>query len=478
MKPRIPAPPRRDRALAPLEATLEFWNYCANLGEIWWGRYGALPAGDVAGARLQALVRFARAHSPYFHRLYAHLPASGVTLRDLPIVTKADLMANFDGWVTDPLVRLAELRRFLADRSRVGEAFQGRYRVWTSSGTTGTPGIFLQDSHALSVYEALVAAQFNADELVGLGPARLAAGGGRAALVSATGDHFASVTFWERRRRDYPGIDSRSFSVLAPIKELVSQLNDYQPAYVASYPSVLALLAGERETGRLKISPAQLWSGGEFMADSTRDAIESAFECRVKNEYGSSECLSMAHACREGWMHVNSEWVILEGADKNGQPTEPGEVSHTVLVTNLANWLQPIIRYDLGDRVMALPSACACGNPRPAFHVEGRKDDLVALRTSRGRTVRLAPLALSTAVEDAAGPRRFQIAQTAPEQLLVRLEREGDDDDRQAAWRKTSKALRAYLAKQSLPNVRLALDREPPRIDERSGKLRSVIVEL
>ena len=148
-------------------------------------------------------------------------------------------------------------------------------------------------------------------------------------------------------------------------------------------------------------------------------------------------------------MHVNSEWVVLEGVDAHGHPARPGELSHTVLLTNLANWLQPIIRYDLGDRVTALGSPCACGNPLPAFRVEGRTGEALSLRSPRGAAVRLPPLALETVMEEATGAERFQLAQTAPDRLVVRLDG-GAAKSRAAAWRRSSRALRAYLAAQSL----------------------------
>ena len=74
----------------------------------------------------------------------------------LPVVTKTQLMAHFDTAVTDPEVTRAALRRFLADPSSVGHRSR-RYAVWTTSGTTGEPGIFVHDGEALAVYDALEA---------------------------------------------------------------------------------------------------------------------------------------------------------------------------------------------------------------------------------------------------------------------------------------------------------------------------------
>src|SRR5512142_2853804 len=288
MRGLAPTPPPAAAALDTLETTLGFWNYCANLAGLWWSRHGGVQPETIGRERLRALVAFARDASPFYRRRYAGLPAGIDSTASLPPVTRAELMAHFDDACTDRRVHRAAVERFLADRSRVGELFLGRYAVWKSSGTSGTPGIFVQDAQALAVYDALVAAQL---ERAALDPVRLAANGARAALVIATGDHFASITAWERLRRTFPAASARSFPVLAPVGRLVAALDAYQPAFLASYPSVLALLAAEQRAGRLNIAPALAWSGGETLGPAAKAAIEDAFGCAVMNEYGASECL-------------------------------------------------------------------------------------------------------------------------------------------------------------------------------------------
>ena len=459
----------------PLEAALGFWGCCANVAELWWSRHGGHAHVEaLAARRLRELVRHARSASPFYRRLYAALPEDA-PLQALPAVTKAKLMESFDDWSTDRRVTRARVERFLSRRERIGESFLG-YRVWKSSGTSGTPGIYVQDEHAMSVYEALIAVQAEAIALDPRAAPRLWTSGGRAALVAATDDHFASITCWAHLARSNPGTQRRAFSVVEPTARLVAALNAYRPDFIASYPSVLALLAEERVAGRLDIAPALAWSGGEHLGERTRGEIERALGCRVMNEYGASECLSIAFGCREGWMHVNSEWVIVEGIDGHGRPAAPGELSHSVLVTNLANRVQPVIRYDLGDRITTADAPCACGSPLPAIRLEGRSDAPLEMRTARGTRVRLVPLALSTVVEEAAGERRFQIVQTGDESIRVRFDA-GDAAERARVWGKASRALEGYLASQSLANVAVALDRRPPRLDERSGKLHAVTVE-
>jgi phenylacetate-coenzyme A ligase PaaK-like adenylate-forming protein len=295
--------------------------------------------------------------------------------------------------------------------------------------------------------------------------------GGRAALVTADGDHFASIASWRRVARGKPWLDMRSFAVTSPLPDLVAALNAYRPAFVASYPTMLALLADEQQAGRLQLRPAGLWAGGEVLTRATHAAIEAAFACPLLNEYGASECLSIGYGCREGVLHVNADWVILEPVDRDHQPTPPGELSHTVLLTNLANYVQPIIRYDLRDRVRVHAAACACGSPLPAIEVEGRCDDVVTFPTRHGTFVRLVPIALTTVIEETARVHRFQIVQHAPARLHLRL----CAGDRERAGAAALGALREYLDRNALAHVTVRLVAEEPQCDPRDGKLRQVI---
>jgi len=265
----------------------------------------------------------------------------------------------------------------------------------------------------------------------------------------------------------------KSFAVTQPLPDLVRDLNAYQPAFVSSYPTVLSLLAEEQAAGRLRVRPTALWSGGEGLSLAGRNGIERAFGCPLLNEYGASECLTIGHGCRAGWLHINADWAILEAVDRDYRPTSPGELSHTVLLTNLANAVQPIIRYDLGDRVRMHEGRCACGSPLPAMQVEGRSDDVVTVHAADGRPVRLVPLALTTIVEDAALVHRFQIVQSAPDRLELRLMA----IDRARAGAAAITALREYLDHHGLANVKVHLARgEPqPEPEERGGKLRQVV---
>ena len=456
-------------------ASLDWWSTFARMCEVAWTRQCGRDAIVAATAQRTAdIIRFTREHSRFYRDAWSRLPADAVALETLPIVHKRDLMARFDDWVTDRTVTRRGINAFLRNKTRVGTPFMDRFVVWKSSGSSGEPGIYVQDIFALTTYDALLAVQIHAGTLAGPYAQGVLGQGGRAALVAATGDHFASVASWQRlcRGREWPV--ARVLSVMDPIGKIVDELNAFKPAFLASYPTTLALLATEQREGRLRIAPTCVWSGGECLVPAMAASIEDAFASALVNEYGASECMSIGYSCRGGWLHVNADWAVLEPVDRDYRPTPPGEHSHTVLLTNLANRIQPIIRYDLGDSVIENPEPCACGSPLPAIRVEGRRDDVLALRARDGHVVRLSPLALTTVVEDATVGRRFQLVQTGPDLIALRLEAR-DGRVRDAQWHAAEQALHDYLALQSLDNVRLSLDVEPPVVDLRSGKLREVI---
>ena len=173
---------------------------------------------------------------------------------------------------------------------------------------------------------------------------------------------------------------------------------------------------------------------------------------------------------------MNADWVILEAVDEAYRPIPAGQPSHTVLLTNLANYVQPIIRYDLGDSITVKPDSCPCGNPLPAIHVEGRTDEILYLETREGQTIPLLPMGIATVVEETPGVRRFQAIQTGPSALQIRLEAMPEADEMQV-WAMVSQRLQEYLRAQSVPFVHLEKAAEHPSPHPISGKFRHVWAE-
>ena len=102
-----------------------------------------------------------------------------------------------------------------------------------------------------------------------------------------------------------------------------------------------------------------------------------------------------------------------------------GQASYSTLLTNLANHVQPLIRYDLGDQITVHPERCECGLSLPVIEVLGRRDDSLVMAGRKGQPVTLLPLALTTVLEDEAGVFDFQLRQRNDHTLVLRLDLHG-----------------------------------------------------
>ncbi|MBL0726630.1 phenylacetate--CoA ligase family protein [Piscinibacter sp. HJYY11] len=421
--------------------------------------------------RLQALLRHAKAKSPLFRRLLDGIDPAEARLQDLPVTRKRELMARFDEWVTDPALHLDAVRRFMRDSDRIGTPGPGGYMVWQSSGSSGEAGVFVQDDAAMAVYDALESQRRPWSSRRFTDPWFV---GERIAYVGATNGHFAGIASIRRLRRLNPVFAGRlhEVSFLQPMAQLVSQLNALEPTIVSTYPSSAVLLAQEHLAGRLRIRPSEIWTGGESMSPTMRRHVEQAFGCEVVDSYGASEFLALASPCRCGCLHLNSDWAILESVDRDAQPVPQGQLGATALLTNLANRLQPLIRYDLGDRIRVHAEGCDCGSPFPLIDVLGRHDDTLRLVT-QGREVSVLPLALCTVLEEEGGLVHFQVVQRGPAELEIVVE-DRAKVSRELAGR-AARSLKRYLESVGARGVRFAWTEGPPVRHGPGGKVQRVV---
>jgi phenylacetate-CoA ligase len=433
-----------------------------------------LDPSDIAkrsAHRLTRLLESTLRSSAFYHRKWRDFDVSAAAFARLPVVGKRELMQHFGDWVTDPRVALPALRAFVADPSRIGEPFLGEYIVWEGSGSSGEPATFVQDAPSLAVYDALEAGRRSAPRTWErlLDPLLV---GQRHAFVGATNGHFASVVTMQRLRRVYPWLTAgwRGFSILQPTPALVEQLNDFSPALIATYPTAAELLADEAECGNLRIAPNEIWTGGEALSHAVRQRTERVFGCALRNSYGASEFLPIAWECGQRRLHVNSDWVILEPVDECYRPVPAGRLSHTALLTNLANEVQPLVRYDLGDQVMLARERCACGSPLPVIEVLGRRDDALHMAGRDGRPVTLLPLALTTVLEDTVGVFDFQLEQLDDRTLNLHL-----GPTSAQAGPACRRVLQAFAAAQGLAPLRIVVRTGQALRKGTTGKVRRVV---
>jgi phenylacetate-coenzyme A ligase PaaK-like adenylate-forming protein len=196
----------------------------------------------------------------------------------------------------------------------------------------------------------------------------------------------------------------------------------------------------------------------------------------VGNHYGTSEAVGLTFECAAQQLHVNSDWYVLEPVDEHDRPVPPGRLSHGALVTNLANRIQPIIRYQLGDQISVRPETCSCASPFPVIDVIGRTDDVLVFAKPGGGSVRILPLAIATVAEETPGVAACQLVQRGPSRLVVRF-RAVDPDENAEVWGRLRMRLDNFLTNQGAIGVSIQMDCLPPQLHPRSGKFRQVFAD-
>lgn len=302
---------------------------------------------------------------------------------------------------------------------------------------------------------------------------RLIRGRMRSASIVATGGHHLLNVFSTRRGNNGAG-RRMVLSVFQPISEMVEALDEFQPVMLTGYAGTISLLASEQEMGNLSISPVSVSLTGESLPRPEYDRIAAVFGARVNDFYGTTEAMNMSRCCEHGWHHVLSDWIIFEPVDENFEPSSPGTLSHTVLLTVLYRRTQPVIRYNLGDAVLQRPDPCPCGNPHPAFRVQGRAVSLLQSLNGNSRAVaQLIVWALSGRVKDI---QQVQVQQAGQRTLRVRLLPKPDADP-ESTWNAALAELSSLLRDHGLDGFTLERTSEPPQMSP-GGKFQQFLPAL
>ena len=324
---------------------------------------------------LRRLVRTARAASPWHRARLRDVDPDRLdehTLAELPVMTKDDLMANFDEIITDDRLRLDRVEAHLDGLRGTDAYLLDRYHACASSGSSGRRGVFVYDWDGwmlafLGLFRHLLRHQAGPHGGDSPSPTRMAVlGAARATHQSATMPQTFSGT----------AVDMRRFPLTLPPAEIVAGLNEYRPTVLNGYPTALYPLVHAAEAGELRIAPSAVLSIAEPLLPEIRDGLRRAWGAPVLNVWGASEGVS-AGSCGQGpGLHLSDDLAIVELVDRHGRPVPPNQLAAKVYVTVLYNHTLPLIRYEITDELTALAAPCPCGS---AFQLVddpwGRLDD-------------------------------------------------------------------------------------------------------
>ncbi|MFD1771529.1 phenylacetate--CoA ligase family protein [Sphingobacterium suaedae] len=247
----------------------------------------------------------------------------------------------------------------------------------------------------------------------------------------------------------------------------VENLIKYKPEYLVGFPSTMMEIA--KFGLKMKVSMPKgivkaIFPTAETVTSEMRNSIEAFFQANMYNQYASSEGAPFIFECIEGNLHLELQSGVFEVLDENDQPTDIGRL----VVTSFTTCGTPLIRYDIGDRIIldTVQKKCNCGNNNPIVkEILGRIDDYVY----SPETGKINLGNVSNTLKDVKGIVQFQVVQNSITELELFLvvDKEMFDEDNKNVFLKN---WRDRVGERMKLNVHVVKNIEV----EKSGKYRLV----
>lgn len=336
--------------------------------------------------------------SPYYQQVFAN---AGITqemppfqaLRRMPLLSKESLRLHGRKLLTEKQVPKGTL-------------------ILRSSGTTGTPSeiFFTKALHQMSM--AWLEARARNWAGLTFKDRRIMFGVRKVCAFSQTRPPFWRISPAENMA--YMSVYHLSPTFMPAYLEFIHK---YRPKLIMGYPNSLYTLA-RFALAQDKLPPraTAVITTSETVTPAIREAIESAWQCKLYDTYGAVESCFFASECEHGRLHLSPDIGIFEILDSEGNPCPPGVVGE-VVCTGLHNLLQPLIRYRIGDAAKWSPEMeCPCGRHMPILQsVEGRIEDMCY--TEDGRSI----LRFDTVFKGVETIREAQVIQEELGRFLINL---------------------------------------------------------
>ncbi len=411
MRPRYEAKKIADLALAALIAKLysghDSWN--------------EERLGSYRARRFESLVRFAAKHSPFYRELYQDVDlAAPIRPLELPVTNRRMLMDCFDDVLTDRSLRRDDLEDHL-NKLRRDEFYRGNYRIVRSSGTTGTPQMFVFNRYE---WATKVAQFFRMKKMTRQSPLWPR----RTRICQIGNDHPSQSSARIRQSTNLGFAKQVVISASRSLESIRNEVERFQPDVLGGYATIIHRLAGEQLRGSLCITPQRVYTGSEVCTEKMSKQIVAAWNTTPFDIYASTEVAFGVDCPHHRGVHLLEDQCIVEVVDKHRRPVPDGVMGHKILVTNLYNRTQPLIRYEMEDMLSVSSPRCACGSPfRSVSSIGGRTVDLLEL-PGDGGFVSVHPWTLISSLCDREEIRQFQIVQRGDELHVYVVPQKSEQD--------------------------------------------------
>ncbi len=322
------------------------------------------------------LLKFVNKKSPYYSNIIKHInkPLELIVPQDFPVLTKKIIQEHFNEIVTDSKINQSEVHNHVESHDPT-QLYLGKYHILKTSGSSGKPGYFLSSS--TEVIEGVAPTVARGHKGIRRRKKRISMIGFPRSYAGSSQTMSFCDKIWIAKKF----VEYHPVSIEQPFENVISQLNEIQPHVLSGYAKLLLLLADAQASGKLKIHPDSIESGGELLLNTDRNYLKEVFKCPVNNHYGSTEGFSMG-ICRdnESGIELFEDHLIFEIL-----PTE-------TRITNLNNFVMPLINYQMRD--ILVPKGISKTSPfQIVENAIGRTDEIPYLTTLEKDKITIHPLA-------------------------------------------------------------------------------------
>lgn len=287
--------------------------------------------------KFRKLLKYAYKKIPFYKDFYTSNGIKESMLEEIPIyelptINKNLMVANFDKFFKDNQITKNKVEDFLKNNPNPTSLLFNKYHVIHSSGSTGTVGYYLYSEKEWDFIKAISTRMFSNFTLKRK----------KYAFIGAVDGHYAAISLFLSPLNQPEEFFYKGYMVMdinKPIKSYLKDLNDFQPDNLTGYPFGIRSLAQFQNEGILNIHPEVIVCGGEPLLKNVKQFLKDVWkDTEIVDSYATSESLAMG-VSREDLkgMYIYDDAVYLEIQEDKA------------ILTNLYNYTQPIIRYELTD---------------------------------------------------------------------------------------------------------------------------------
>lgn len=298
---------------------------------------------------LLKLLRFAVDNSAFYKKIYENINIekdiqSVSDLKKLPIVTKEMLRANIDHIVT-----IKENDAIMSSTGgTTGKSLSVYFTKRDNQIRMATLDYFKSKHGFLNI--SMRRATFNGKHIIPQNQKR--------------------KVFWRYNAAIKQMIYSSFFINEQNLKYYLQSLNEFRPEAIDGFISSIYEIASYVERNNLKFNfkPIAIFPTSETVTQHHREVIERVFQCKLFDQYASSEGAPFVWECQCNNLHYDVSSGIIENVEN----------SNEILVTSFTSFGTPLIRYQIGDNMKfdSKSKVCQCGSRLPIIQsIQGRTLD-------------------------------------------------------------------------------------------------------